>query len=487
MIRLKNLILESKLGARLIAEETTTPTTVYEFQDSFPDNIVLPIKPNQNTITSFSAITAITQLTTSLQDFINTLNAAVKSGKLKNGVIKIESEANSATAANNNIPKGGWTQEQVNFSYSNGASVSNQTLADRRAEGIESVIKKFVKLPATVTITKTAKGNGSKKSAKATVPILTYNKDTNITVNVGTKQETINPAAKKYVAPVYTDAKIGLAKCGAPIASNGLAGDPVAFRTKLEPTSGTITIAFDSQYVPDRFVIVKLLDNISTIMHDSGYVSSKPDQAQVEFGKLLDELNKTKPNGYNGQIKDLSTARSVSIKLDDPAASYYFEVYAPLGPTVWDATLTCGEGGIAKKPTIQSELSSLTMTQEQMEQLLPKSWNSPYAIDIGKKGDEIVLVFSQGLEKSEKMDKVLYTGTLKNGKLWFGREFIQPTSEFITEFRKYLPIIYPDKNLKFADNNISVHIDWKDGKANKAEARLNNYIDLSGVVVNFTT
>jgi len=497
MIRLKDLILESKLGARLIEQQTTAPITVYEFQDSFPDNIVLPIKPNQNTITSFSAITTISQLTTSLQDFINTLNAAVRSGKLKTGVIKIESEANASTTANTNVPKGGWTQEQVNFSYSNGAKVNNQTLADRRAEGIESVIKKFVKLPADVTITKTANGGGSKKSAKAVIPILSYNKNTNTTVTVGSKPETINPNATKYVVPAYTDAKIGLAKCGGPIASNGLAGDPIAFRTKLEPTSGTITIEFSPQYVPDRFVIIKLLDNNATVIHDSGYVSTNPDQAQVEFGKLLDELNKSKPNGYSGEIKNASTAKSVSVKLDDANATYYFEVYAPLGPTVWDATLTCSEGGNKETkteiPAVQSVMSTISVTSEQWKQQLPTiNWNWDTRVRLGKTGDQIVIdmvdkTSTTVTTPSKKIDQLLYTGIMKKGKPFTGKETIYPTANFITAFRKYLSSVATGKNLEFTDNDIRVHIDWKNGVASYASAYLNNNKNLQPVVVNFTT
>jgi hypothetical protein len=495
MIRLKNLILESKLGARLIEQQTTTPVTVYEFQDSFPDNIVLPIKPNQATITSFSTITAISQLTTSLQDFINTLNAAVRSGKLKTGTIKIESEANSATTANNNVPKGGWTQDQVNFSYSNGAKVTNQTLADRRAEGIEAVIKKFVKLPAEITISKTANGAGSKKSAKAVIPILTYNKNTNTTITIGSKPETINPNATKYVAPSYTDTKIGLAKCGEPMISNGLAGDPIAFRTKLEPTSGTITIEFLPQYVPDRFVIIKLLDNNATVIHDSGYVSVNPDQAQVEFGKLLDELNKSKPNGYSGEIKNASTAKSVSVKLDDPAATYYFEVYAPLGPTVWDASLTCSDGeSTATKPSVQSVMSSTSITQEQWTQQLGNTayWNSDTRIRLGKTNNQIVIDTADRTtatfdKPAKKIDQLLYIGTMKQGKPNTGKETIQPTSEFITAFKKYLSSVAATKKLEFADTDVRVHIDWKAGTAKFASAYLNNNKELAPVSVNFTT
>jgi hypothetical protein len=395
MIRLKNLILESSVGKRLIEAETTTPTTVYEFEDSFPDNIVLPIKSGQPTITSFANITDVKQLTPSLQDFINTLNSAITAGKLKSGNITIAAEANAATAATKLVPKG-WDQKQVDFSYSNGATVNNQTLADRRAEAIESMIKKFVKLPADVTITKSGNGNGSKKSAKATVPILTYNKDSNAVV--GPNKETVNPNAPKYTPPAYTDTKIEVTKCGAPMSANGMCGDPIAYRTKLEPTTGTIAITFQPAYVPDRCVVTKFVNNAATIIHDTGYISMDPNAAQVEFGKLLDELNKTKANGYDGQVKSISG--TINVTLDDPKSTYYMEVYAPLGPTYWSAALACQMGGGGEPP-----------------------FPLPSEVD---KNNYVKLYFNKdhtGLTTKGDGLSIAWAGTLSNGKYFNGKQY----------------------------------------------------------------
>ena len=55
-------------GKYLLTEQATT---TYEFRDSFPDNIVLPINPKQLNITSFDKITSINQLTPNLQNFIS--------------------------------------------------------------------------------------------------------------------------------------------------------------------------------------------------------------------------------------------------------------------------------------------------------------------------------------------------------------------------------------------------------------------------------
>lgn len=418
MIRLKNLILESPVGRRLIEAETATGTTIYEFEDSFPDNIVLPIKSGQTGITSFASITDVKQLTPSLQDFINTLNSAVESGKLKTGNISIAAEANSGTAATKLVPKG-WDQKQVDFSYSNGATVSNQTLADRRAEAIESMIKKFVKLPAEVTITKTGNGNGAKKSAKATVPILTYNKDSNATV--GPNKETVNVNATKYTPPAYTDAKIEVTKCGSPMKANGLCGDPIAYRTKLEPTTGTISITFQPYYIPDRAVVTKVLNNAPTIIYDSGYVSSDPVATQVDFGKLLDELNKTKPNGYTGEIK--KSGEEISVTLDDPNAMYFFEIYAPLGPTIWSADLACNmKTGVPPKP-----LSDKVSQNGEVKLYFNTDHSKIIAIDEVPRANPN----DPNSSLNPRYD-IAFDGTMQNGKYYNGKEYEYDESKTLT-------------------------------------------------------
>jgi hypothetical protein len=358
MIRLKQLLLETHSGKRLIEAGEATPATTYEFQDSFPDNIVLPIKPKQPDITSFDKITSVNQLTPSLQNFINTLNAAVKTKKISAGTIPITSEASAGTKATKLIPggdTGDWTQAQVDFSYSNGAQMTNQTLADRRAEGIEYVIKKFVKLPPEVKITKTGNGNGTKKSARAVVPIQTYSKTSPAAViNKGGQKETFDLAAKKYTPPAYTDAKIQVIDCGKSLDANGMAGNPIAFRSKLEVTSGTLTVNFDSYYVPDRLVILKMDKGQGTpkVLHDTGYLSSDPTSALLDFGKVLDDLNKTVKNGYDGTIKQPTP---VTLNLGDEDGSiYYVEVYAPLGPTLWNMSIACNIGGEVTTITLQN-------------------------------------------------------------------------------------------------------------------------------------
>ena len=328
MIRLKQLLFEQN--------ETTT----YQFKNSFADNIVIPVKGNQPNITAFSKITNINQLDANLRDFVNTLNAAVTSGILKSGVITITSEADGGSAATTNVPRG-WTQAQVNFSYGNGATVNNQTLADRRAEGIEFVIRKFVKLPTQVTIQKSGKV-GNKKSAAAVVPIATADPNTPREYTKSGKKEQFDiKSTNVYTPPAYSDAKIPVAKCNSNLNANGQRGNPIAYRSKLDAT-GKITINFSSYYIPDRLVITKVKQGSTQgeIVYDSGYVSIDPNEAQVTFGKTLATLNSTTPNGYNGKISAF-TAKQVDLGTDN-TINHFVEVYAPLGPTMWNMSIKCG-------------------------------------------------------------------------------------------------------------------------------------------------
>jgi hypothetical protein len=398
VIQLKQLILESNIGKRLIEAGEATPQTAYEFQDSFPDNIVLPINPKQPGIISFDKINNINQLTPSLRNFINTLNAAIKSNKLVKGEIKITSEAASATNATNVVPGGSigdWNQAQVDFSYSNGAKMNNQTLADRRAEGIEYVIKKFVKLPATVTITKLGNGNGSKKSARAVVPIQTFNKNSPATTfTKDGKKETFDLNATKYTPPSFTDPKIEVVDCGKSLDANGIAGNPIAYRSKLSVKSGTLTLNFNPAYIPDRLVILKMAKGQGTPapIFDSGYMSYDPAGALVDFGKTLDELNKTVKNGYDGNIKQVTP---VSIDLgEDDGSIFYLEVYAPLGPTVWSMSVACSVKGTS--PDVASSTLEINISNISAPEITPILNKPNSKVKISSKQGNVIFAPSDG-------------------------------------------------------------------------------------------
>jgi hypothetical protein len=215
----------------------------------------------------------------------------------------------------------------------------------------------------------------------------------------------VNPNAPKYTPPAYTDPKITVTKCGAPMKANGMCGDPIAYRTKLEPTSGNITITFQPLYIPDRCVVTKFVNNTATIIHDTGYVSSDPTQTQVEFGKLLDELNKTKPNGYDGKIK--SPSGNISITLNDPKATYYIEVYAPLGPTLWSAELLCQVGGSEGGGTPPFPLPAGVDA------------NISFTKIYFNKDHTGFIPYNQVNKESD----IAYQGELKNGKYFNGKQF----------------------------------------------------------------
>lgn len=423
MIKLKQLLFEQ------------TETTTYQFKNSFADNIVIPVKGNQPNITAFSKITNINQLDSNLTDFINTLNSAIKSGMLKSGVITITSEADGKSAANNKVPKG-WTQAQVNFSYGNGAQVNNQTLADRRAEGIEFVIRKFVKLPQQVTIQKSGKV-GNKKSAAAVVPIATANPNQPREYTKSGKKEQFDiKSTNVYTPPAYTDAKIPIAKCNSNLNANGQRGNPIAYRSKIDAT-GKITINFSSYYVPDRLVVTRVKQgaNQAEIVYDSGYVSGNPDEAQVTFGKTLATLNSTTPNGYNGKINTF-TPKQIDLGTDK-TFSHFVEVYAPLGPTMWNMSIKCSD----KNNT--SDTQNNTGTDSGWN---PGTFNVDFHVKNAKWPTKWIpnrsLYFSIYAKKDDttkgiSKDDVLAQGYFSNGKMLSGKVFVYDQDGIVTKVQRW--------------------------------------------------
>ena len=413
MILLKQLLMESSTK-RLLTEQTTT---TYEFRDSFPDNIVLPINPKQLNIVSFATITNINQLTPNLQNFINTLKSAVSSKKLTKGNITITASADGSVSATNQVPGGdgvNWNQAQVDFSYSNGATLTNQTLADRRAQGIEYVIKKFVKLPPEVTITKTGNGAGTKKLVTVVVPIVTYGLQTpktNITNPKTKKIEIFDLAAAKYTVPAYTDVKIPIAKCNGNVQANGAAGNPIAYRSKLETNSGTVSMNFSPAYIPDRLVITQYDKTKKTtkIMHDTGYVSDSAAAAQVDFGTVLSDLNtKNKSIGYNGTITQPQPTITVDLG-EVPNMEYFVEIYAPLGPTAWMLTINCQVSNNAEtsKPAEIPSIDAFVNTNLFNGKLY---WNKDYSSLVSQ-------------TDTAKTNDLGWAGQIKNGKFFDGQYF----------------------------------------------------------------
>jgi hypothetical protein len=430
MIFLKKLLLETTYNKRLLTEQTTT----YEFKDSFSDNIVLPINPKQLNITSFDKITAISQLTPNLQNFINTLKSAIIAKKLVKGAITITASADGSTPATKQIPGDGtnWNQAQVDFSYSNGATVSNQTLADRRAQGIEYIIKKFVKLPAEVTITKTGNGSGTAKMVTVVAPITTYNAQTpktNITNPKTKKVEIFDLAATKYTVPSYTDVKIPIAKCNGNLEANGLSGNPIAFRSKLETKSGQVTMNFIPAYIPDRLVVTQYDKTKKTtkIIHDTGYVSDTPVSAQVDFGTILSELNGKTKNGYDGTIKAPS---AISIDLGNvPNTEYFVEIYAPLGPTAWLLSINCQVSTAPQSGGKPTKVIPVPLQFSKIPDYQRLYWNKDYT----------QIVAATDPNRSQDL---AWAGVIKNNKWFDGELYIFDKDGILTNIDVYQSGVY---------------------------------------------
>jgi hypothetical protein len=422
MIKLKQLLFEQ------------AETTTYQFKNSFADNIVIPVKANQPNITAFSKITNINQLDANLRDFVNTLNAAITSGILKSGVITITSEADGGSSATKNVPRG-WTQAQVNFSYGNGATVSNQTLADRRAEGIEFVIRKFIKLPAQVTIQKSGKV-GNKKSAAAVVPIATANVNTPREYTKSGKKEQFDPKSTNvFQPPAYTDTKMPVAKCNSNLNANGQRGNPIAYRSKIDAT-GKITINFNAYYIPDRLVVTRVKQgaNQGEIIYDSGYVSVDPNEAQVTFGKSLTTLNSATPNGYNGKINTF-TAKQIDLGTDN-TVSHFVEIYAPLGPTMWNMSIKCDtknndNDSASSNNTGGWNPGTFNVDFHVKNSKWPNKWTpnkSLYFSVYAKKDDA-----AKGISK----DDILAQGYFSNGKMLSGKVFVYNQDGIIQKVQRW--------------------------------------------------
>jgi hypothetical protein len=164
-----------------------------------------------------------------------------------------------------------------------------------------------------------------------------------------------------------------------------------------------------------------------------------PENSQIEFGKLLDELNKGKANGYDGQIKPISN--NITVNLDDPNALYFLEVYAPLGPTAWNAELQCqvtgggGEGSISD----QGGEPPLPLPQGTNKNGFTKLWFSK---------DHTYL--DTAPFTTVKLNPA-WAGLLKNGKYFNGKEY------------------------EYDANKVLKHVwDWKNGK--KTEGTVNSKV-----------
>ena len=87
--------------------------------------------------------------------------------------------------------------------------------------------------------------------------------------------------------------------------------------------------------------------------------SVDPNEAQVTFGKSLTTLNSATPNGYNGKINTF-TAKQIDLGTDN-TVSHFVEIYAPLGPTMWNMSIKCGtDSGATSGESIDVDFKTLS-------------------------------------------------------------------------------------------------------------------------------
>lgn len=129
--------------------QETTLAAEGNLGDEFPPNIALPIKPNNTNITKISDITQNNYnsvLRDNVLNLINTYKSYYDQGFEVKDEIKITSTADRATASRR-VPVGGYSQEQVDNSYSIGGLIQNPTnekLAENRGNNIRTLILNLV-------------------------------------------------------------------------------------------------------------------------------------------------------------------------------------------------------------------------------------------------------------------------------------------------------------------------------------------------------
>jgi len=367
---------------------------VFEFGESYPDNIAYPV------IAGATIKNWINNLTPDLNSFINRLKSKIKTGT-KIDKIKIKSGA-STKNANTEVPTG-YNKPLVQYSYydPNGVDtdvngkiikvkIDNAVLAKRRGIIMRNILKN--KLGLTDDNFELS-ASGNKKSVIIGVPTTTL-------INFSKLKDYVKP---KQIYDPKTEPNIKVTKCNSNINATGSAGKSplyIADKIKLDfQGDGPVTFNYNSYVVPDRFVIRGTKDGktYSTIK-DTGFVTSLTNNDPM-FKGLESELKLLFPKATL-----IGGKGSGTIKFNkSPGHSYIISVIAPFGGTQWGASLKCGE-------------MKTTQTKPQGEELKDKN------------GKKIVDAYHKAY--NDKGD-ISHDGEFKNGNLWSGKKYIYDDQELL--------------------------------------------------------
>lgn len=380
---------------------------VFEFGESYPDNIAYPVTPG-STIKNWKD-----NLTPDLNNFINRLKNKIDKGA-KIDKIKIKSGA-SPEKATTVVPTG-YNKDLVQYSYydTNGdkettvdgktikIKIDNEVLAKRRGILMKIILK--IKLGLTDDNFELSSG-GNKKSVVVGVPATTL-------INFTKLEGYVKP---KQLYDPKTEPNIKVTKCNSNIKATGSGGKSphyIADRIKLDfKGDGEVTFNYDAYAIPDRFVVRGTKDGGKTYstITDTGFITSLTNNDPM-FKGLESELKSLFPN------KSLTGGKgSGSISFEKKkGVEYIIDVVAPFGGTLWGSTLKCGE-------------MKTDQTKPQGEEL------------------------ADGYHKTYDNDKnILKDGEFKGGELWKGNHYIYDENDLLERIEIWENGKYSGRNGKIS-------------------------------------
>jgi hypothetical protein len=275
-----------------------------------------------------------------LSEFINKLKTKISKG-VKIGTIKINSGASSDAATT--IKPDGFDQSTVNYSYKNDSGnktgdawgtqikmlVDNKTLATNRGNFMSTILTNLI--PELAGIKIDINSDLNQKVVNIQVP-------SNVMVNFETHPE----ISKEYVVPksVYIPSfekpsvVAGCNKQSKATGGGGAAPKYIADRIKLdvpENYTGNITFKYNSYLIPDRFQLIQVKGDKTTIIQDTNFVSSAKGNIFTIFQNEVKTLGGELKSGGEGTLSFKAEAGS----------KYFIDVIAPFGGTYWGASLVC--------------------------------------------------------------------------------------------------------------------------------------------------
>ena len=257
-------------------EQKTTTRKLSNAVDFFPDNIILPIAPDNPTVTNINQVT-LENMDAKLKEFIDNANKSFKERfELVSNKLVIEATATNVPATTD-VPTG-YTAEQVKVSYKDPTKPNNQDLMEGRANNLKIVLLKFIpelnKLVKAGTVslnisTKTA----SKRYVKVlglefskTSNVVKVKNEFNCSDNVGVSNGKQGDKAKGWL---FRDDKSSDHHTRA-IRVNTFKSGSAYQLTK------TVTVLFDPMVVPDKYEILTLdkSGNIEKYFSDDTYFAA---------------------------------------------------------------------------------------------------------------------------------------------------------------------------------------------------------------------